>query len=135
MSKKLESFVFKGQITATSNKQGEEFTVTNPRKTAYIKVDETNKKILLENGLTEYTSKEDKTNFFIIKMSDKLTVWKGEDSVELDSSTDTSNFQTEEIGIACIKGFSKGNDFIRVYALNVNDMTDIQMVEQENPFQ
>lgn len=134
MTKKLESFVFKGQITATSNKQSDDFVNENPRKTAYIKVDDINKKILLENGLTEYTSKDDSEDFFIIKLSESVKMWIGEEGQEVNCDINTSNFETQEIGIACIKGFSKGNSFVRIYAFNLKELSDIAMVEQKNPF-
>lgn len=128
-----ESFTFKGIITGTSNKVSEEFKNDSPRKTAYVKVDATNKKILEDNGLRMYTSKEG-DDFFIIKFSERISAWVGKDSVEIATHVGTDNFNTEEINIACIKGKSKGNNYIRIYALGLESMEDIQVVERENPF-
>lgn len=129
-----KNFIFKGIITTTSNKQSKEFTTDNPRKSAYIKVDEENRDILLKQGLTEYTSEKDKEDFFILKLSENITLWEGKESQSMATDIDTNNFKTKEVGIACIKGKSKGNDYVRIYALNLQSMEDIELIEQENPF-
>lgn len=132
--KKVESFAFKGIITGTSNKLSNEFTNDNPRKTAYIKVDEINKNLLLENGLREYTSKEG-DEFFIIKLSESITAWVNGKPLEIATHVGTDNFDTEgEIHIACIKGVNKGNKYVRIYAFGLKSMEDIHLVGKENPF-
>ena len=129
-----ESFTFKGIITGTSNKVIGEFeNEKKPRKTAYVKVDSINKKILEDNGLRMYTSKKG-DDFFIIKFSEKISGWVGKDSVEIATHVGTDNFNTDEINIACIKGKNKGNNYVRIYALGLASMEQIQVVERENPF-
>lgn len=131
---KLNGFTFKGIITGTSNKVNSEFATDSPRKTAYIKVDEANKKILEDNGLTMYTSKEG-DDFFIIKMAESVTIWVNGDSLEIATNVGTDNFNTTvTINIACIKGKNKGNDYVRIYAFGLTLMEDILLVEKENPF-
>lgn len=131
---KLEQFTFKGIITGTSNKQSEDFKNDNPRKSCYIKVRPEVEKALIEQGLTKYTS-ENKEDFFVMKLSEKLTVWIGQESEEMDTSINSENFFTEkEILFACIKGRNKGNDYVRIFAVGVKSPDDIIINEKENPF-
>lgn len=131
---RINGFTFKGIITGTSNKVNSEFSTDSPRKTAYVKVNEGNKKILELNGLRMYTSKEG-DDFFIIKMAESVTAWVNKDPLEIATNVNTDNFNTDkEINIACIKGKNKGNDYVRIYALGLKSIEDIILVEKENPF-
>lgn len=132
----IQSFTFKGIITGTSNKISEEFKNDNPRKTCYIKVDEENEKILLDQGLTKYTAREEKVDFFIIKFSEIITLWCNKEKTQMDTSTVSPNFFTEnEISFACIKGKHKGNEYVRIYALGLNSLDHIIIHEETNPFE
>ena len=135
MKKELTQINVKGEITATSNKQSDTFVVSNPRKTAYVKVtDPESKKELEDNGLTEYTSKEDGEKFFIIKLSENVDVWINGENSPLSVSIEDPNFKTTgEVDLALIKGHSKGNDFVRLFAIGLVDQS-IEMVEKTNPF-
>lgn len=129
-----KGFIFRGVITATSNKQGAYYKSDNPRKTAYITVDEQYKKILLEKGFTEYTSKKDNQSFFIIKLSESITLYMGDETQEMESGVDTMNFKTKEIQMAVMQGVKVGNEYSRIYAFNLNKLDDIELMIQDNPF-
>ena len=118
MKKEITQINIKGEITATSNKQSDTFVVNNPRKTAYVKVtDPESKKELEKNGLTEYTSKADGEKFFIIKLSENVDVWINGENSPMAVSIEDPNFKTTgEVDLAMIKGYNKGNDFVRLFA-------------------
>lgn len=134
----MENLIIAGQITATSNKQGE-FKQEVSTKTVYITVDDENKKKATAFGLTVYSSKEDKTDFIIVKAPAKgITQWvNGENKGKLDGTTETPNFKTVDglpIGINIIKGENKGNEFFRITDVQLGALSDIEPIEQENPF-
>lgn len=138
MANNLEQLLFTGRITATSNRQNEDFK-TDPRKTAYITVSsETQRKKLIDFGLTEYTSKEDNQPFFIIKMGQELRVFvNGKQSI-LDTNAVSENFSTtEEIGIAVLKGKANKSKitYNRIFALNLPSRTVLETTVPKNPFE
>lgn len=139
MTKKqeIEQFIFEGIITGTSNKQSEEMKTDKPRKSCYISVDEENAEILLQNGLTKYTSKEDKKDFFIIKFSEEIKVYAPEGYFNHDTSTSSDNFSTDDkkVKFACIKGKNMGRNYVRIFALQVNEPSDLVINEVQNPFE
>lgn len=133
----LENMVIEGEITATSNKINEKFRSEVNSKTAYIKVDKANSKLLKDFGLTEYTSKEDNTNFFIIKLTKDVRVYAKDGSMEIfsgEAHETNPNFKTNVIKMNIIKGNNLNQDFYRVQALLINDRADIQQLAPENPF-
>ena len=139
MANGIEQLIIKGRITATSNRQNENFK-SDPRKTAYITVSSDNdRKKLTEFGLTEYTSREDNTTFFIIKMSEIVRIYdrKGVQLESLDTNSQSDNFSTsKEIGIAILRGKSNvtKNTYNRIFALQVDTVDDIETVAPKNPF-
>src|SRR5699024_12121105 len=89
----MENLIIKGQITATSNKVNEDYKTDNPTKTAYLTVTDDNiRKAMVNFGLTEYTSKQDDSNFFIIKLPQQLTLVKGNHRSEEHTSELQSRF-------------------------------------------
>ena len=132
MEANTQQAVIKGRITATSNKQGK---LESNRKSCYLETtDETTLAILEDLGVTEYTSK-DGNKFFIIKFSELTTLWINGESQELDTSLKSDNFETEkEIQLAVIKGKGKLNDYVRIYAMNLDDISDLVIKEKTNPF-
>ena len=136
----MENLVIKGRITATSNKVDTKFKQENPTKTAYVTVsDETEKKKLIDFGLTEYTSKQDGLSFFIIKLPQNVAIFvegvKG--SEQLSGSVETPNFFTvegKELLLNIIKGENMNNDFFRLQAIRIEQSTDVVILEQVNPF-
>lgn len=136
----MENLVIKGRITATSNKVDTKFKQENPTKTAYVTVsDETEKKKLIDFGLTEYTSKKDGLSFFIIKLPQNVAIYVDgvEGSEPLPGNTETPNFSTVEgkdLSLNIIKGEHMNNDFFRLQAIKIEQSSDIVEVEQTNPF-
>ena len=141
----MENKVFKNiTISTTSNKVGE-FKQEVNTKTVYFNADEKTAKDLEAFGLTQYTSKENNENFFIVKVADKLRVYfpNGENQIRRDLSNvelegqDTLNFKTADdttVAINIVKGSNKGNDFHRLQAILVETIDDITQIESENPF-
>lgn len=131
---------FEGTITATSNKVNEKFKTDNPTKTAYITVEsEADRKKLEDFGLTLYSSKEDGTEFFIIKLSREVKTYDSFDKKKkptiLDGTTESPNFRTVvPVAMNVVKGENVGNDFYRVNAISVASDKDVQVIEAENPF-
>lgn len=128
-----------GEITGTSNKTNDKFKQEKPSKTLYLKADEENSKKLINFGMTQYTSKEDGEDFFIIKASSNgIKVFcKGEKIDTIKTTLDTPNFHSVEhmpIQIAIMQGENVGNEFFRVYAVGVSDRNDIQENQDTNPF-
>lgn len=134
----METKNFKGIISNTSNKQSGTFQ-SQQRKSVYITVDDENKKILEDFGLTEYTAKESGVSFFIIKASEKITLFKKGESLPLmarNTDAESQNFQTEKpINISLIKGNKNGNDFIRIHAFQLEDGNELVDMLAENPFE
>ena len=134
----MENLIIKGQITATSNKVNEDYKTDNPTKTAYVTVTDDNiRKAMVNFGLTEYTSKQDDTNFFIIKLPQQLTLVKGNHMRKMSGDVESPNIKTkddEEFKMNIIKGRNKGNDFFRLQAIEVNDYSDVEQILMENPF-
>lgn len=136
----MENIVINGRVTATSNKVDTKFKQENPTKTAYLTVsDETEKKKLIDFGLTEYTSKKDGLSFFIIKLPQNVAIYVDgvEGSEPLSGSVETPNFSTaedKELAINIIKGEHMNNDFFRLQAIKIDQSSDIVEVVQTNPF-
>lgn len=139
----MENLVIKGRITATSKKQDDKFKQENPSKTAWIiPADEQEAKKLVDFGLRQYTSKEDGTNFFVVKTSQRIALYvKDAKDVEpeiISGGIDTPNFTTAEdkfLNLNIIKGENVGNKFYRLQAIQIVETSDYIEVEQNNPFE
>lgn len=145
----MENLVIKGIITATSKKQDGEFQQEIPTKTGYISTDSENAKLLEDFGMRKYTSKKG-DDYFISKFPKEVMVYKpngfgtkrpdlskitvvNNDGVE----TETNNFKTTDdkmVMLNIIKGNHKNNDFFRIQAIRVEDDSEIEEIEPENPF-
>lgn len=134
----MENLIIAGKITATSSKVDGKYTQEFPTKTAYVEVNDPDiKKSLNDFGLTEYTSKDDKTNFYIIKLPKQVSLIKGNEMKKISGGVETPNFRTKEgnqFRMNIIKGNNKGNDFFRLQAIEVNEYDDIEQILMENPF-
>lgn len=142
MSNKLKSFNFKGVITSTSDKQSDKFKQDEDqqRKSVFISTDEENAKILIEHGLTQYTSKEDNVPFFIVKAARNVKAYeKGKKEVMETISgmpNQSMNFSTNgEVDISCVVGENMGNAYVRVSAIQVTTKDQIEYFEAQNPFE
>lgn len=143
----MENKVFNNVvISATSNKVNSDFKQEIDTKTAYIEVDEQTAKEMEAFGIRKYTSKEDKTEFFILKLVDKLRVYKGKNSVirkdlshvEDENGNENLNFKTKDgtgVSINVIHGENKGNNFHRIQAIQLKSDSDLVQIEPENPFE
>lgn len=134
MTEQIRQTNIKGTINTTSNKTGK--FKDNVRKTLYLNVtDQESLDKLGKLGITEYTSK-DGERFFILKASEKITLWVDGKDEELDSSLTSNNFETKkDVGIAIISGTSEfGNEYHRVYALQLANRDDLTIKVKENPF-
>jgi len=140
----MENLTFKAQITATSKKNSGDFKQEVLTKTAYVKTDEKNAKLLEEFGLRKYTSKSEE-DYFILKFPANLMVYKPNgyaekrpelSRVEVDG-VETNNFKTPDdkfLGMNVIKGEHKNNEFFRLQAIRVETVEDIEEIKPENPF-
>ena len=141
----MQNLVIEAIITATSKKQGGKFKQDIPTKTAYLKTDEENAKLLEDFGLTRYTSKEDQEDYFIVKFPQNVVLYfpngLGErrpdlSLVEVDGE-ETNNFRTTEdkpLKLNILKGEKDGNTFYRLQAILVDSAEDIEEIKPENPF-
>lgn len=137
--KELQTLLVKGSITATSSKEGK-FKNSDPRKAAYLKLTPESVKKAEAFGLTKYTSKEDNTDFFIVKLANEITAYNLNEEydkvIKMDTSLDAPNFETDEIGIAILKGQSELGTYYRIFALNViNYGQEIRFTQLRNPFE
>ena len=143
----MENKVFKNiKISTTSNKVDGKFKQEVPTKTAYLTTDEQTGMELQAFGLQKYTSKEDKEDFFILKLANKLRVYYPDghnelrqdlSNVEIDG-TETLNFKTNDdsvISVNIVKGENMGNEFYRLQAILVDNANVIEPIEPENPFE
>lgn len=148
----MENIIIEGQITATSKKNNNDsYKQEIPTKTVFLTVDETNAKKLEEFGLTKYTSKEEKKDFFMIKFPSDVVVYLpngvGYKRPDLsrthvkDNETgeyyETNNFKTPDdkpLKFNIIKGNHMNNDFFRLQAIRAEEQTDIEEIKPENPF-
>lgn len=131
----MQNIIITGKINTTSNRNDDRFSQDNPTKTAYITVIESDVQKLKDFGLTEYTTRDGKENFFIIKLPQELTLVKGNKMTRLSGATDTPNLKTnKDMKMNIIQGENRGNKFYRLQAIQVDDYTDVEFIRQENPF-
>src|SRR5699024_11706609 len=99
-------------------------------KTAYVTVTDDNiRKAMVNFGLTEYTSKKDDSNFFIIKLPQQLTLVKGNQMRKMSGDVESPNIKTKddtEYKMNIIKGVNKSNEFLRLQANEDNDKSDVE---------
>ena len=131
---KITSVMVKAKITATSVKQQGEFD--SKTKTAYLKADPKNSRILKEFGLTEYG---DEDKFFIIKFSSKAKAYNGPKDKEghrLPVDLETPNFSIDDEPVLLNLTHSKhmGNDVKRISAVLYHKPGLFKEVSAANPF-
>ena len=135
------TLVVEGYVTATSKKQNEKFKSANPTITAYVKpAGQEALEQLEEFGLQKYTSKEDGENFFIIKCSANVSVYLGNDRERRDATIESGDlFKTSEekpVKLAIMYAEpDAGNAFYRLYAIAVDDYSEVETIESRNPFE
>ena len=134
----MENLIITGKVSATSNKVDDKYQQESPTKTAYVEVTDPNIVQAMENfGLTQYTSRDNKTDFFIIKCPKQVTLVKGNQMRKMSGGVETPNFKTvdgKEFKMNIIKGNNKGNDFYRLQAILVDDYAEVENIMMENPF-
>lgn len=142
----MENKIIKGIITATSNKQSEDFKSEFPTKTAYITPHSPQDIEALTNfGCTLYSSTNENTGekeeFFIIKCAKNVALYNA-NSIDgrpssISGGTDTPNFRTTPdyaLELNIIKGEKLGREFFRLQAINCKTGSDVEEIEQANPF-
>ena len=135
------TLVVEGFVTATSKKQNDKFKSINPTITAYVKpAGQDALKQLEDFGLQKYTSKEDGESFFIIKCSANISVYLGNDRERRDATIESGElFKTSEdkpVKLAIMYAEPEaGNAFYRLYAIAVEDYSEVESIESRNPFQ
>lgn len=135
------TLVVSGYVTATSKKQNEKFKSAVPTITTYVKPSGQDALKQLEDfGLQKYTSKEDGENFFIIKCSANVSVYLGNDKERRDATIENGElFKTSEekpVKLAIMYGEPEsGNAFYRLYAIAVEDYSEVENIESSNPFE
>jgi len=128
----MKTLIINGQISATSNKQGN-FGGTE-RKSIYITANSNELKKAKDFGIRVYTSKEGE-NFIIVKSSQVIKLYQGSKVKDLQSSVSDNNFTTNtNVDIAIMEGEKNHNKFYRVYALNVDNFDDVELIKPVNPF-
>lgn len=130
----LDNITINAIITTTSNKTKENFA---PRKTAFLQVDEEDKKRLISFGIPEYTSKEGQS-FFCVKLTDIVKLWdKNGHFIKIDTTVDAPNFKTTEnvmLRMNIIKGNKNNNDFYRLNAIQ-GEVENIETIKETSPFE
>lgn len=138
-------------ITATSNKQDEDFKQETPTKTVYFNVTDKSKvKELQELGMTEYTPKDkDGKPYFVAKATKAVKIYFKDGSViEKPFTITTIDPQTMQkvaspnlftdnevvLSVIKVKGGKGKNDFFRINAILLDDIEELKQVEQTNPF-
>lgn len=139
----MKNFLIDAIITQTSNKQDSRFVGGEPRKSAYLKADEKNSAILVEQGFTEYSSVDKDTGeevkFFIIKTAEKVKVYvdaKSSPKVLGGAGVEgVANFSSNDkvVKIDIIQGENKGNKFSRLSSI-LDPNGFVSLNEAKNPF-
>ena len=138
----MENLVIKhAVITSMSNKQREGMTSTNPRKTAYVAVNDPKEAKKLEDfGLTHYTAKTGE-KFYIIKMAEKLRVYNPDqkEPMEVSMALDQPSMKTAdgvEVELNILKAYSDVNDknYYRIGDILITSAGDLENIEATNPF-
>lgn len=135
----MENIVIKNvKITATSNKQSKEFVSNNPKKTVYIDVDKETEKALNEFGVPTYTS-ENGEDFLCVKIVDEVGIYYGatNEKIKMDTSLNAPNFKTRDgisVAMNIVKGEKAGNTFTRISSILLRESSDIENIQEENPF-
>lgn len=139
----MENITTLVNITATSNKKSDNYDTQ--RKTVYfIPKNETERKKLINFGLTEYTPKDaNEKPFFIVKMTELIKFWRnGSVLTTQDTSINDINFKFVDglyARVNIIKSSNLGNDFYRINAIELtkNQLPDdlIEYVTETNPFE
>lgn len=138
----MENLVIKARISTTSKKQDSKFKQKdNPTKTAYLEIAPEYTQKAQAFGLTEYTSKEDGNAFYITKLPQQISIYladvPSQAPEKMSGSVDEPNFKTPDdkyLMMNIIKGENMGNEFFRLQAISIEDSTDIELIEQQNPF-
>lgn len=135
----MENFIVTGQITATSTKQDERYSTNEFQRTAYLTLDEHSTKLAIQKGLTGYTSKEDNTSFFIIKLPQNgLSVWMNGEKIASVGQIKQPNFKTVDglpLQFSIVIGENLGKKFYRLQAVNCINHNDIEYIQETNPFE
>lgn len=121
----IETINLLGKITNTSKKQSGKYKSNNPRKSLYLELDADSTKRAIDFGLTEYTSKEDNENFFIIQASETIKVYDEQDKKTLIATVsgkaddDSDNFTSGDkvLEMAIMKGENMGRTFYRLFGV------------------
>lgn len=131
----METIIIKGIITATSNKKSDLNNEESQRKSIYISGDKANLERAKDFGLTVYTSK-DGDDFLIVKASNMVTLYCGEEYKKISTSVNDGNFNTGDnvVDLAIMKGEKNHNTFYRLYAINLKDFSQLETVKKLNPF-
>lgn len=143
MTNTFNSFNIEGTFS-TTNKQNptKKFKSKVNTKTAYITFEKQYSDLIKEKGLTVYTSKENKTDFIVLKCAKKVNVYnkKGEIIMVLDTDLDNDhvvdNFISNnpvKLNIILVEN-EEGNDFARLKAILVDELEDIEFAKERNPF-
>lgn len=137
----METILVQAVIGYTSNKQADDFTGDNPRKTFGLHIVDEDKQKALNFGLREY-GKEVK--YFPVKASKNVKVFKSQTSKEgmwlfagdievNDEATENASSNEKVVTVSIIKGNEKGNDYFRVSA--ILDTEGVFTINEDfNPF-
>ena len=143
MANTFNSFNICGTFS-TTNKQNptKKFKSKVNTKTAYITFEPEYRDLIEEKGLTVYTSKEDKTDFIVVKCAKKINVYNKKDEIVLVINTDIDNDHVVDnflaknqvmLNIILVKN-EEGNDFARLKAILVDELEEIEFAKESNPF-
>lgn len=138
----FNNILVKAFIQSTSNKINDDNKQKVDTKTLYISVpNQKDITRLTDFGLTLYSSREDNSEFFIIKGAEKVKVYDAEGNiVERKLTTDLPNFTSNDklvgLNITHITPDKKNhNSFFRITAIKVSDYDDLVEIEPKNPFE
>ncbi len=138
-------------ITATSNKVSKDFLQEVPTKTVYFTTKDKKKLQELQDlGLTLYTPEDKSDDYFIVKATKSVKMYKRDNSmIDVDFKVDNINPDTGEIepvpnyytdtlvylAITKVKADKGRSDFYRLTSILVDEFEDLKEVEQRNPFE
>lgn len=154
----FDTVVAQAIITATSNKSDGKYKQKKATKAVYlVPATEEDSKKLVDFGLQLYTPDTEKDSdakpYFIVKATENVKVFTSEtdfDEVnfgiayeEVDpesgeiTTKKTPNYKTEipvYVAVMFVEGGDNGNDFFRLNALMMEDVTTLEEVQPVNPF-
>lgn len=136
----MENLIVKVKSFVTSKKDSQnDYEASKHLRTAYIDAySPEDERKLVNFGLKQYRSNIDNSTFFCLKCSKEISGYNGNskrpDFKFSGVKDDYPNASFTNGKIALISDVKNGNKYIRLYAIQLNEDSNFEFAQSENPF-